>query len=260
MNLMFGDENMKRTLAIGDIHGGFKALKQVMERANVNEKDQLIFLGDYVDGWSESASIIQFLINLSEKQECIFIKGNHDAWTEDWLSFGNAPDVWLFNGGQSTVDSYSDYSLEELEAHLEFFQRMKNYYVDEQNRLFIHAGYSSMHGPENEMYSSNYRWDRTLWETAVAMDRKLSKNSELYPKRLLLYNEIFIGHTPTLHLGIKEPINKANVWNLDTGAAFSGSLTIMDVDTKEFWQSDPLPSLYPNEKGRNSDNVRSKNY
>ncbi len=250
---------MKRILAIGDIHGGFKALKEVLEKANVTENDKLIFLGDYVDGWSESSQIIQFLMELSEKQECIFIKGNHDAWIEDWLSFGTAPDVWLFNGGQSTVDSYSKYSLEDLKTHLEFFQRMKNYYIDEENRLFIHAGYSSMHGPEKEVYSSNYRWDRTLWETAVAMDKKLSKNSELYPKRLLLYSEIFIGHTPTLHLGIKEPINKANVWNLDTGAAFTGALTIMNVDTKEFWQSDPLPTLYPDEKGRNNDNVRTKN-
>jgi serine/threonine protein phosphatase 1 len=90
------------------------------------------------------------------------------------------------------------------------------------------------------------------------MDKKLSKNSELYPKRFLLYNEMFIGHTPTLHLGIKEPVNKANIWNLDTGAAFMGSLTIMDVDNKEFWQSDPLPSLYPNEKGRNNYIVKLK--
>lgn len=249
---------MKRTLVIGDIHGGFKALKQVLERANVTENDKLIFLGDCVDGWSESSKVIQFLIELSRKQECIFIKGNHDAWTEDWLSFGNAPDVWLFNGGQSTVDSYSEYSLEELEIHLEFFQKMKNYYVDEENRLFIHAGYSSMHGPEKEVYSSNYRWDRTLWETAVAMDKKLSKNSELYPKRLLLYKEIFIGHTPTLHLGIDKPVNKANVWNLDTGAAFTGALSIMNVKTKEFWQSDLLPSLYPNEKGRNNCDIKLK--
>jgi len=244
---------MSRTLVIGDIHGGFKALKQVLQRADVTENDRLIFLGDYVDGWSESSQIIRLLIELSEKRECIFIKGNHDAWTEDWLSLGSATDIWLFNGGQSTVDSYAEYSLEELEMHLEFFERMKNYYVDEENRLFIHAGYSSMHGPEKEVYSSNYRWDRTLWETAVAMDKKLSKNSELYPKRLLLYKEIFIGHTPTLHLGIKEPVNKANVWNLDTGAAFTGALTIMDVETKEFWQSDPLPNLYPDEKGRNRD-------
>ncbi|WP_121462915.1 metallophosphoesterase [Chryseobacterium defluvii] len=242
---------MKRTLVVGDIHGGFKALEQVFDRAKVTQYDQLIFLGDYVDGWSESSIVIQFLMKLSENQECIFIKGNHDAWCEDWLAVGKGEDVWLFNGGKSTVESYKDYPLEGLELHLEFFQRMKNYHVDEENRLFIHAGYSSMHGPEKEVYSSNYRWDRTLWETAVAMDKKLAKNSELYPKRLLLYNEIYIGHTPTLHLGIKYPLNKANIWNMDTGAAFTGSLSIMDVDTKEFWQSDPLPTLYPDERGRN---------
>ncbi|CAI8855265.1 metallophosphoesterase family protein [Chryseobacterium sp. IT-36CA2] len=242
---------MSRTLVIGDIHGGFKALKQILERAVVTENDQLIFLGDYVDGWSESSQIIQFLIELSEKQKCIFIKGNHDAWCEDWLAFGQNPDVWLFNGGKKTVESYAGYSLEDLDIHLEFFQRMKNYHIDEQNRLFIHAGYASMHGPEKEVYSSNYRWDRTLWETAVAMDKKLNKNSELYPKRLLLYKEIFIGHTPTIEIGIKIPANKANIWNMDTGAAYTGSLSIMDIDTKQFWQSDPLPSLYPNENGRN---------
>ncbi|RLJ31340.1 serine/threonine protein phosphatase 1 [Chryseobacterium sp. 7] len=242
---------MSRTLVIGDIHGGFKALQQVLERAGVTENDQLIFLGDYVDGWSESSQIIQFLLELSEKQKCIFIKGNHDAWCEDWLALGQKPDVWLFNGGQKTVESYTDYSLEDLDIHLEFFQRMKNYYIDDQNRLFIHAGYASMHGPEKEVYSSNYRWDRTLWETAVAMDKKLDKNSELYPKRLLLYKEIFIGHTPTLDIGIKIPANKANIWNMDTGAAYTGSLSIMDIDTKRFWQSDTLPSLYPKEKGRN---------
>ncbi|MGL6126204.1 metallophosphoesterase [Chryseobacterium artocarpi] len=242
---------MSRTLAIGDIHGGFKALQQVFKRAEVTEKDKLIFLGDYVDGWSESSQIIEFLIEISKKQECIFIKGNHDVWCEDWLSFEQGPDIWLFNGGKSTVESYKDYSLEELENHLVFFQRMKPYHIDEQNRLFIHAGYSSMHGPEKEVYSSNYRWDRTLWETAVAMDSKLQKNSELYPKRLLLYSEIFIGHTPTLDIGMTTPANKANIWNLDTGAAFTGALSVMDIDTKEFWQSDPLPSLYPDEKGRN---------
>jgi serine/threonine protein phosphatase 1 len=242
---------MKRILVIGDIHGGFKALKQVLERAEVTNDDQLIFLGDYVDGWSESSHIIEFLIGFSERQDCIFIKGNHDAWCEDWLSLGICPDVWLFNGGKKTIESYDGYSSEDIDKHLEFFQKMNNYYIDDENRLFIHAGYSSMHGPEREVYSSNYRWDRTLWETAVSMDKKLKKSSELYPKRLLLYNEIFIGHTPTIDLGVEYPLNKANIWNLDTGAAYTGALSIMDVNTKEFWQSDPLPVLYPDEKGRN---------
>ncbi|MCP1250347.1 metallophosphoesterase [Elizabethkingia sp. HX XZB] len=242
---------MSRTLVVGDIHGGLKALEQVLERANVTDKDKLIFLGDYVDGWSESSQVINALIELSQKQECIFVKGNHDLYCEEWLVFGHKPEMWLLNGGVATMESYADYSDEEIDKHLEFFGQMHNYYTDEQNRLFIHAGYSSMHGPEKEMHSSNYRWDRTLWETAVALDTRIEKNSLQYPKRLLLFSEIFIGHTPTLHLGVTYPLNKANIWNVDTGAAFTGAVSIMDIDTKEFWQSELLPDLYPDEKGRN---------
>ncbi|MHC6198113.1 serine/threonine protein phosphatase [Elizabethkingia miricola] len=242
---------MSRTLVVGDIHGGLKALEQVLERANVTDKDKLIFLGDYVDGWSESSQVINALIELSQKQECIFVKGNHDLYCEEWLVFGHKPEMWLLNGGVATMESYADYSDEKIDKHLKFFGKMHNYYTDEQNRLFIHAGYSSMHGPEKEMHSSNYRWDRTLWETAVALDTRIEKDSLQYPKRLLLFSEIFIGHTPTLHFGVTYPLNKANIWNVDTGAAFTGAVSIMDIDTKEFWQSELLPDLYPDERGRN---------
>ena len=34
---------------------------------------------------------------------------------------------------------------------------------------------------------------------------------------------------------------------MDTGAGWNGKLTIMDVDTEEYWQSDLVESLYPNE-------------
>ena len=76
---------MQRTLVIGDIHGGLKALQQVLDKAAVTSSDTLIFLGDYVDGWSESAAVVEFVMQLSLQQQCIFIKGNHDVWCEDWL-------------------------------------------------------------------------------------------------------------------------------------------------------------------------------
>ena len=66
-----------KTFVIGDIHGGLKAIPQILEKANVTIKDTLIFLGDYVDGWSESAQVIDFLIKLESTYKCIFIKGNH---------------------------------------------------------------------------------------------------------------------------------------------------------------------------------------
>jgi serine/threonine protein phosphatase 1 len=46
-------------------------------------------------------------------------------------------------------------------------------------------------------------------------------------------------------------MQRCNVWNMDTGAAFTGRLSVMDVDTKEFFQSDVVQGLYPGETGRN---------
>jgi serine/threonine protein phosphatase 1 len=69
---------MKRTLVIGDIHGGLKALKQVLERAEVTTNDTLIFLGDYVDGWSESPQVLDFLQELQKTHTFILLRGNHD--------------------------------------------------------------------------------------------------------------------------------------------------------------------------------------
>ena len=92
---------------------------------------------------------------------------------------------------------------------------------------------------------------RSLWETALALDKTMKTDDLFYPKRLTLYKEIYIGHTPVSRINKTVPVQMANVWNVDTGAAFKGPLTIMDVDTKEIWQSEPLPNLYPNEKGRN---------
>ena len=48
-------------------------------------------------------------------------------------------------------------------------------------------------------------------------------------------------------------MNAVNVWNIDTGAAFRGKLSGVNIDTKQVFQSDHLLSLYPNEKGRNRD-------
>jgi len=209
------DKNKQmRTLAIGDIHGGFRALTQVMERAKVTTDDTLIFLGDYVDGWSETAELVEFLIELNTKQKCIFNK----------------------------------------QQHLDFYQNLEDYHIDDQNRLFIHAGFTSMHGVHKEYYPKNYYFDRTLIESAVLAEKigveKLS-DARYAPKRFQHYKEIYIGHTPTLMYKCTVPMKAHNLWDVDTGAAFTGKLSILDIDTKEFWQSDPLPALYPNEKGRN---------
>ena len=241
----------KRRLAIGDIHGGLKALHQVLERADVTPDDQLIFLGDYVDGWSESPQVIDFLIRLQKTHDCILIRGNHDDLCYQWLKHNKDNPQWIFHGGKATVDAYAKTDNTKRQEHILFFEALEDYYLSDDKKLFLHAGFTNQHGVTHEYFSKMFYWDRSLWEMVLALDPKLSKTDIRYPKRLLHYNEIYIGHTPTIRIGEDTPVNIANVWNIDTGAAFKNPLTIIDTDTKAYWQSDPVYMLYPDEKGRN---------
>src|SRR5258707_940478 len=174
---------MGRHYAIGDIHGAYRALEQVLGRVRLKPDDRLIFLGDYVDGWSGSRQVIELLMELDTRYHCVFIQGNHDAWCEEWLlGWGAEPD-WVIHGGQATIDRYTGISHEDKERHLAFYHRMLPYF-EEDDLLFIHPGFSSMHGQAREHHPSNYAWDRTLWEMALAVDTRIPRRSLLYPRRL----------------------------------------------------------------------------
>lgn len=242
---------MSNTYVIGDIHGGLKALKQVLVRAGITTQDVLIFLGDYVDGWSETPAVIDFLLHLSSTNTCIFMQGNHEEMLLKWLKKEDDDELWRFHGGEATVQAYEHIPSETIKRHIDFLEHLREYYVDEHNRLFIHAGFTHLKGVSFEYFRGMFWWDRTLWETAMAVDGNLDEDHIRYPQRLKLYREIFVGHTPVIRFGSSTPLNFANVWNVDTGAAFTGKLSILNVNTKEYWQSDALPDLYPYEKGRN---------
>jgi len=241
-----------RTFVIGDIHGGLKALLQVLNKLELTEKDQLIFMGDYVDGWSESAQVIDFLMELSKTFKCVFIKGNHDVWCQNWLEDSNDVNPsWFMHGGKETIESYAGFSVEEKQEHLAFFKAMKMFHLDAKNRLFLHAGFTSMHGVSKERDPLTFCLDRTLWEMALGLDKNIAPTAPQFPKRLQHYHEIYIGHTPTTNYNEAYPMNAATIWNVDTGAAFKGKVSAMNISTKEVVQSATLLELYPNEKGRN---------
>lgn len=240
----------KRTLCFGDVHGGLKGLIQVLERANFDKNmDQLIGLGDYVDGWGDSAPLISYLIEL--EKECvfkpIFLRGNHDDWCESWMTTGLANKDWTDHGGKTTLASYVEHNLLGNSKHTMFLYKLHNYYIDDKNRLFVHGGFTS----ENGVIGQSPRillWNRDLFELAYFVHNRTIKRPKererTYPKRLKAYDEIFVGHTTTLIYGTDKPLNVLNLWNLDTGAGTNGKISIIDVDTKEYWQSDYLTELY----------------
>ena len=240
-----------RTLVVGDIHGGLKALEELMRVLEPQPEDELIFLGDYVDGWSQAAETVDYLIGLGNRIPCRVLRGNHDDLCLQWLRDGKAPQMWLQSGGEATRQSYQGVGQATRQEHIQFLESLEDYYLDADNRLFIHAGFTNLRGVEHEYFSKNFYWDRTLWETALSLDPGLSSQDPRYPSRLRLYSEIFIGHTPVTKIGLVKPHQAVNVWNMDTGAAFMGPLSIMEVGTKKIWQSTPVHKYYPGERGRN---------
>ena len=241
---------MTKTYVVGDIHGGVKALKDLLEQVPYTAQDLFVFLGDYVDGWNDALDTLRFLMAFKAKQPAVFLWGNHDELLYNYLIKKQAPKLWLEHGGAVTKSSFDGLLKEEITPFIAFLESLDHYYIDQDNSLYVHAGFTNMHGPANEFYQHLVAWDRTLWELACATHTKA--NSDLFkPTRLDLFNEIYIGHTPVTRIGKTTPTRRRNVWNIDTGAAFKGPLTILEVQSKAFWQSQPVYSYYPNEKGRN---------
>ena len=256
-----------RTLVIGDTHGAHKALKQVLERCEFDyENDMLITIGDIVDGWGDSYMCVEELLKIPNR---IDIMGNHDNWFRVFIETGVHEERWRM-GGLSTAKSYAKAAGIELmvqkqlskhfepsdgfilnlnsgdipESHKRFFSGQHKYYKDNDNNLFIHGGFNR-HTPLREQLAYTFMWDRHLMTAAVSA--KIHGPKLDYVED---FNQIFLGHTATQFFNAGDkPLHADIVWNVDTGAGASGGgkLTIMDVDTNEYWQSDVVKTLYPDD-------------
>lgn len=242
---------------MGDIHGAYKALLQCLERSNFDyDNDQLIQLGDVVDGYPHAYECVEELLKI---QNLIAIKGNHDDWFAEFINIDFHPYYWTY-GGKGTLISYlehsskkggyfatgSGYKISLVSAdipltHKQFFNDQQLYYIDEKKRCFVHAGFDRQL-PFLGQEATEYYWNRELWRDA--MEHKETVNGIEKFDITTKFREIYIGHTPTTNWGTDKPIKIFNLINMDTGAGHSGRLTIMDIDAEEFWQSDPLPKLY----------------
>lgn len=236
-----------RTLVIGDIHGNLKALEQVFERAEFDrDRDRLISVGDVYNGHPQSAQCAEELIKVKDFVLCL---GNHDMHALNWMREGwvnpDPGEEWDEEDLVSIIESYrmADGALDEvlITRHAEFLERALPYYIDGDGRLYVHAGIDWEYPVYAQPDKSVYYYDRkTYAEHAVEHELRGTE----FP-----YKDVFIGHTKTLEDSPDgKPVRRANLWNIDTGAGSYGKLTIMDVETFEYWQSDWGAKLRPDEK------------
>jgi len=210
-----------KTLAIGDIHGRYEALKQVLSKSKFDyEHDKLIILGDIVDGGEKTRQCVNELLKIKNK---VFILGNHDQWFMKWMDTGDILPIWWHQGGLWTVRSYGNHHDKIPVEHVKFFRSAILYHI-ENEMLFVHGGMDPSLSMENQE-EQILLWDRSLITYAEE-------------NIILNYNHVFVGHTTTQFYGETNPITLNNLTMLDTGGGWNGRLTVMDINTKEYWQSD----------------------
>lgn len=198
---------MKKLLfAIGDIHGCFDSLKELVEnKIQLQKDDKLILLGDYVDRGDKSKKVVDFIIELLENgYDVIPLMGNHEAMLLDAFEDEKNISKWIQNGGNETLKSFEIRSLKDIESkYIEFFKGLRYYYSVEKF-LFVHAGFNDNKlNPFTDYYSM-------LW-----------KCKETYTNPLFSDKTIVHGHNPVRGAICEERVFAKNqVINIDTGCVY----------------------------------------
>ncbi len=221
---------MKRFVT-GDIHGHVKALEQCLENSGFDiTNDILICLGDAGDRGPDTKETFDLLLQI---KNLIYVKGNHDTWLLSWVlgEYDGIDGVWKYNGGKKTIRSYGSNPENVPASHIELLKNAPLYYLTDDNKLFVHGGIDA----ETALYEQTE--DILLWDRDFVFDTWDEFQKGV--KEQFGYDEIYVGHTPTTGSPFKSdmPLNLNGVWMMDTGAAWGHKLSIMDIDTKEIWQS-----------------------
>ena len=209
---------------IGDVHGCYATLMQLIEQLPNKEKSHLIFVGDLIDRGKDSARVVEFVKNGG--YDCI--KGNHEAVMveayetqnmRDWLSSGN--------GGEATMSSYVNLTLLNLQDHLTWIKSLPDYLeydIKDENgkKLFVTHGFGlPFYQSKKPMYLRNNRISKSILYGVQKPLYPYEQNYLQYP----VFN--VFGHDH-----FKEPWMTEHFCGIDTGCVYGGSLSALEYPSK----------------------------
>ncbi|RUL50508.1 serine/threonine protein phosphatase [Lysinibacillus antri] len=212
IGLLNGVCGVEKVFAIGDIHGNYELLEQLLQFWNPDE-EQLVFLGDYIDRGPDSLKVLQTIMDLSEQYEIITLAGNHEQIFLSWLDKPEEVSEFYFNpkiGGADTVKSLYDvphfsivvdnFSVIEIaeairkkqSAVIKFLKQLRTFYQWD-SYLFVHAGIDATVENFKETNKEDYFWIREDFFATPHLAKEI----------------VVFGHTPTPLLNEDR---SSNVW------------------------------------------------
>ena len=207
---------MKRTLAIGDVHGCLAPLRRLWEVVAPSPIDHVVFLGDYVDRGPDSKGVVDFVLGRRRDHRVTCLVGNHEekmvrarddhAEREEWLA------LW---GGAATLASYGARGFDDVPAEHWAFLEEERLYLETDDHVFVHA---------------NLDPDLPLHEQPrlALLRRKLGASRPHRSGKTMI-----CGHTAQKS---HRPLNLGHAVCIDTDPDRDGWLTCLHVETGRYWQ------------------------
>lgn len=200
-----------RTIVVGDIHGCYDELMELLAKVNFGTDDRVVSVGDLVTKGPKNREVFELFMTDARFTAVI---GNHDlALRRKW------------NGEKIKLKTAQKATHKELKLNKELYVGFLNkmpFTIDLNTHLVVHAGLR----PNVEMYSQTTE-DMTLLRT-LGKDRESHDGTPWYDvydgEKVVLF-----GHWPA-----PEPRRGKKAIGLDTGCVYGYNLTAYIIETGEF--------------------------
>ncbi len=200
-----------RTIVVGDIHGCFDELKELLKKVKLRKTDRVVSVGDLVSKGPKTAQVLDLF--MSDERFSTVI-GNHDLiLRRNW----NGEDVELKQGHKEINKKLKG----KKDKYLQFLNSLP-FVIDLDTHLVVHAGLR----PNVELHSQT-TGDLTRIRV-LGPDRESEEGTPWYH----VYNgekTVLFGHWPAA-----EPRRGPKAIGLDTGCVYGYSLTAYIIETDEF--------------------------
>lgn len=200
------------THVIGDVHGCYREMCELLDRLELTTGDRLIFVGDLVVRGPDNANVVRFFVE-ERLPNMAALLGNNEEKLPPTLA---GDPTYASPAVLATIEQLRAADL--LDAALALFASLP-LYVDLGDTAVVHAGVRPGVPLENQM-----RDDLLKIKTADG-----TPNSPMWwevydgPKRVLF------GH----HV-LRDPLVLPHAIGLDTGCVYGGNLTAYTLETGEF--------------------------
>lgn len=199
--------NTNRTIFIGDVHGCYTELRDLLHLLQHKKSDTLVFLGDLINKGPNSAEVLRFVHSLSP----LLVLGNHDF---DYLA-------------KSNIDHNHKKLRSDIGEKIHSWFSHRPFYIKTEKFIAVHAGLHPTLPPSQTPKEFLFNVRTCSKDGKTFRDLSHTPWYELYEGA----KPIFYGHWASNGLKI---IN--NTHGIDTGCVYGGMLTAYVLESKELVQ------------------------